>query len=1436
MAPISTAAVMSAIAAGVMLLLTAAAWWRYRVVVRWSRSERDDACPFSLTDRFADRHLINAPHQEGVHWLWEVFSRTAARYPTFPALEVPSTGERLTYAELDQAANRIAAAVATYLTGPDQVVAVAMPQESSHIVAAHLGVLRAGGVMLFLDTDAPEALINHMLSDAEPVLVLTRGEPAFRSLPTVDVCQLSDVELTVRPPAWLDDPTVRLASLFYTSGTTGRPKGVECPHAGYVNLAQTYADSFDLVAGMDATTLTSSLGYDGSISEMYSAWVSGCTVVLLTKDEVRSGPDLVPILVEAEVTVLFCPPVLLTTLSSQPEIDLPSPICRFIVPAGEAFPPALVEPWTRGRRQIINTYGPTEASTDTSRQSLRPGAPVTIGSPFPNVTYVILEEGGLQERRHGETGELCIGGVHLARGYRNLPEQTAEKFIQHPRFGRLYRTGDRCQIDPLLLQVHFLGRVDAQLKVRGHRVEIQPIEDLLQTRFAEIDAAVVDYQGEELIAFVVAASRADDLLEDDNVVAAPEAWAATVLETLAAELPEPSVPTRLFLIRSFVLKPLSGKIDRGMLPKIEAIGAASGERTALMGDQEHPLVVAEDGADAIVSDDQMAVLQLCRDVLGSQLQWRDRFVDHGGHSIAIARLVQQLQMAGYRVSVRDLLSEVATAAAVAERPRHTVDDAAEFSGHAESDTATEPADQAAAKPLGARLFTLLQMGLLTLLYLPAVVGLITLVAVGQLDRLVSTLGLGGFLLAGSLVASAAVLLPFAALAWVVLLGWGLGRRWREVAPGVYPKWSWMHLRVWWRGRCQQLVLRPLSTSFRWPLVMAAVLRCLGAKVGGNLQAATDAEFSGPLCLLDLGSDVAIQTGACVSTSRWVGQSLHLGRVQVGDGCVLGMRAGVAAGASLGQGCVLTPLSSVAERVGQDEQVEGAAGELRSRTRRLKRPERVAAPVRLSVSGELVRVGLQLAIELVLVVVPAACVAWATAGLSLRGGAAEGVSLRTVPPGVLLAGLAAYAVVTTWLSVVVTSVVGCLFLRLTRTQPGILPLGSLAATVQFARQRKMNQIQRIWSWSITGQYLRALAGLRLRRVGGSECDVMMNLVPEMVSAGAEVFWSHGCYTSVLTHDATHLRLSQADMPGDVLVGNNAVVEASQLPSRFVIGVSTPASDVRFRRQMRTRSSQPLTVAGNPPLVFATTGYVEPADPVDLPSFGLFCARVLLNDVLRVSLLPIAEVLVYTLLVIAMVSLGAPPLLAAVAALMLTEMALVTLAIVVKAAMVGSRWGRDDATPFWSLRHFFYFFAQDCFFVWCRRPLEAAAGSLLANPILRRMGCRIGKRAIISSPLQAFDFNAVSLGDDAVVNGILQLHSFEEMMLKVKQFHLGAGGVVNVGATIMGGADLAAGTTVEPHSLVLKDMALPHGRYRGSPVERVDPSGEKESGNVEAECSA
>ena len=632
------------------------AWRRYLWAAEKVPQGQADECPYSLTDVFSDRHLVNIPHQQGVQWLTEIFARSARKFPDLTALQIPHTGESLTYAELDVQAEKIAAAVSSYLCGPDQVVAVAMTQDNWQIVAAHLGILKAGGTVLFLDTTLPEMLLSHMLNDAQPALVLTRGEASFRQLPTLDVLALPENIQPGEPPSWLDDPAQRLAAIFYTSGTTGLPKGVECPHAGYVNLALSYADYFDLIPGMDATSLTSSLGYDGSISEMYSAWVSGCAVVMLTKEQIRSGPDLIPVLCEAEVTVLFCPPVLLTTLTPNPHVDLPYPICRYIVPAGEAFPSALVQPWTRGRRQIINTYGPTEASTDTSRQSLRPGEAVTIGSPMANVTYVILEIDQLEPLPHGGIGELCIGGPHVARGYRNLPEQTAQKFITHPRFGRLYRTGDRCKIDIRTQRVHFLGRIDAQLKVRGHRVETQAVEDLLQTQFGEIEAAVLDYQNEELIAFVSAPSIAGT----DITVAAPasKAWAAHVTNSLAQQLPAPSIPSRIFLVESFVMKPLSGKIDREQLPVLSDLLAHAHQpgaaREAFPAEPDSELELGYEG-----------ILSICRAVFETPMGWDSVFADHGGHSIVIAQLAQQLHASGWDVTVRALLSDCDTARKVA---------------------------------------------------------------------------------------------------------------------------------------------------------------------------------------------------------------------------------------------------------------------------------------------------------------------------------------------------------------------------------------------------------------------------------------------------------------------------------------------------------------------------------------------------------------------------------------------------------------------------------------------------------------------------------------------------------------------------------------------------------------------------------------------------
>jgi non-ribosomal peptide synthetase-like protein len=1408
-----------AAAGAVFLALTFVAWRRYL----WAAEKVAPAvtCPYSLKDVFGDRYLANVPHQRGVRWLTDVYSRSAEKFPRLPALQIPHTGESLTFAELDARAENLAAALSSFLTGPDQVVAVAMSQDNWQIVAAHLGILKAGGTVMFLDTTLPDVLITHMLNDARPVVILTRGQAKFRDLPTLDVMTLPERMPPREPPSWLDDPTQRLATIFYTSGTTGMPKGVECPHAGYVNLALNYADYLDLAAGMDATSLTSSLGYDGSISDMYSAWVAGCAVVMLTKEQIRSGPDLVPVLREAEVTVLFCPPVLLTTLTPTPEVDLPYPLCRYIVPAGEAFPSALVEPWTRGRRQIINTYGPTEASTDTSRQSLRPGEPITIGSPFANVTYVILEVDQPRPLPHGEVGELCIGGVHVARGYRNLPEQTAKKFITHPRFGRLYRTGDKCRIDIRTQRVHFLGRIDAQLKVRGHRVEAQAVEDILQTQFSEIEAAVLDYQNEELVGFVAAASVCEGGI---SVVApAPAEWAARVTATLAKQLPAPSVPSRIFLVEKFLMNPVSGKIDRQCLPNLsrllanteptaEAAGrdTRAGARGPGKGNGRQP---DDAGMDPGCED----VLAICRAVFENPLGWDDGFAESGGHSIVIARLAQRLQAAGWPVTVRALLSDCNTARKVANRPR-TLQQAPP-TAPVKSDGNSAERDEAAAAVLSIGCFTTLQLLFAIFLYSPGLVALLAVVV--EVGSVFTTADLWEFIIVGFCLYLLGLVVPFASLLWVMAIKLLMGgdAYKNNVTPGVYPKWSRMHLRIWCIGRLENVVLLSLRTMYRSAPLMAFVLRRLGAAVGRNLQCAHDAVLSGPLDLVTIEDDVAIQTGAYIQTTRWFGQDLHVGPIRLESGCKIGMRAAVANDVTVGRGAWITPFTPILNDVGSQEIWEGAPARRSGRCTELKRTAdncRYAHPMWLL---ETCNILMQVLIFFWLSVVPTAAILWFARYLIPAGDAElTDAYFRMTPLPEIVWQLTLYAFITTWVTIVVTSLLGCLFVRCTAASPGLYPSRGLRAALLMYRMSIMNGIQRQWTWSITGQYLRALAGVRFPRLGASECDVMFNLVPELASADSQVFWSNGCFTNMLDCGAEHFTLRQLDMPRNFFGGNNCVAEYGQFPSNFLLGVSTPGNDIRFRRQMRSRLGEPITAAGNPPVKFASASFDAENETHKPPDFRLFLTRVFLFDFFSIGLLRVAELLAFAIAYICLLRWGGHPVASAVAALMLTEIGLILLCVAIKKSLVGE-WGADHSAPFWSWRHFAYFFAQDCFFVWCRRTLGFCAGTVLSNLILRWMGCRIGRRTIVTRPMQCSDWNAVSFGDDCVVDGFLQFHSFENMTLKVKRTHLQDGCTVAFGATVMGGAVIARDTTLSPLSLVLKEMNLSTAVYEGSPVEPV-----------------
>ena len=1397
-----------------------AAWFRYRSIAAETTRPASPK-PFLSNPEPENPWGIHS-HQRDTQWLHELFERSAATFPELTALSVACSGETLSYKALNERAEQFKNSIGFYLSGPDQVVAVRLEQNTADIVAIHLAILKAGGVQLFLDPEAPEAVCQQTLLDAAPVLLISDQSVAGVDVPVLrpDELQLNQYadaaaqnleDMTPRQeqsPVWLDDPQERLASIFYTSGTTGAPKGVECHHAGYINLAKSYAQFFDLVPESDATSLTSSLGYDGSISEMYSAWLAGCEVVLLTKAELRSGPGLLPVLRQHNITTLFCPPVLLSTLTDKPATDLPYPVCRYIVPAGEAFPASLVPAWSAARRQIVNTYGPTEVSTDTSRQLLRPDEPVTIGSPFPGVSYHILEPGTLRLMPHGEEGELCIGGCQLARGYRSLDVITREKFIHHPTYGRLYRSGDRCHVDAYTMRVHFHGRLDSQLKVRGFRVEAQPIESILQDHFADVETAVLDSQNNELVALVRSPKLWQESDERGSIRTLPSFIRSRAQALIGKSHPPHAIPTRFFMVDKFELVGASGKIDRQALPQISQFFVADSSGKSIAGQESESN-----------HERDPAVLAMCRAELGASLDWHDDFMDWGAHSIAIAQLTQTLQSAGYDVSVRSLLSDHRSAEKIADLSINS-DAAAQTRDESVSARASKnqkQQDVVQGTPLSFRHFSLMQaVGAITLrlpLFVFAVLGL----AIVNPEELLLARDITGFITATIVVYALYMLVPFVNLLWIKALGAVM--RWSgflsEIAPGRYQKFSAQHLQLWWAEQQADFVIRPLSKGLRSQLLYNWMLRELGANVHASANISQSTEWLGPLSLLTVERNAIVQAGAQISMVVWEGEHCTVNAVHICAAARVGSRGMLYSGAYLGANSWLTPMSSLSAITGENVQVDGVPGRVVGAAQPFTVPQSTNMGPFKSGITDARNVFFQMVLELALIILPGSAIALVSTyvlGFDAFSKAASGIEQVSWPDLLAVAGAGTVGI---WLGVLTSSLLLCGFLRLTPTRSGWISSTSLHGTLARYRQQKMNQVQHMWGWSLTGQYLRALAGVKFSKVGASECDALVNLLPEHLTADANIFVAQGCYCNVLDEHGGFLLARPVHLPGGFFASNNAMVESGPLPGNLLLGVSTGIGPHLYRNQYQDRPDTPRVLAGNPPLEIGTTARrAQPVHPS--PSLGIFLARFLLNDFASVAIVPGLAVFLGGLLLITLNTLGFSNIVAALITSLFAPFLLFLIALGLKNILVGVHWGRDNTTPFWSIRHFSYFLAQDCFFKLLSGTLTAVSGTALANPILRRFGCRIGKRSLIGQPLQMSDWHAVDIGSDCIVNGQLQLHSFEERLLTVKRSKIGTGTVINCGSMLMGGANLEAGVNVHPQSLIFKAMHLSRGTHAGNPA--------------------
>nr|WP_160713002.1 non-ribosomal peptide synthetase [Chitinophaga solisilvae] len=552
--------------------------------------------------------LAAYPEDKCIH---HFFDEQANAFPDNTALIW--NNEEMTYGVLQAKANQVAANIQAVMPDTrDRIIAVLLDR-SPDMIAALLGILKAGAAYLPIDPDYPADRIQYMLEDSGAAVLMTRSDiPALPYYNGHTICtdQLP-AAAAFRPVAVKPQD---LAYIIYTSGSTGKPKGVMIEHRNVVRLFFNEKDLFDFSAA-DTWTLFHSYCFDFSVWEMYGALLFGGRLVIVSKAVAQHAGDFLQLLQQQRVTVLNQTPGAFYNLAAAAqEHHMPLQL-RYVIFGGEALKPGKLKAWQQQYPacRLINMYGITETTVHVTYKEITSkeidSNASNIGKPIPTLSMVILDRDGRLMPR-GSAGELCVGGAGLARGYLNRSALTAERFIPHPYIPgeKLYRTGDLAKMLPDA-DFEYLGRIDHQVKIRGFRIELGEIESKLLAHPAVSDVLVIDREdpaGDKYLCAYVATQ--------ENITP------TDLRQHLSAFLPDYMVPAFFLLMDSFPLTG-NGKIDRKRLPEPQAAAIAAA------------------GYEAPVTDTELQLAALWSKVLHvPNVSLHHHFFELGGHSLKAAQL------------------------------------------------------------------------------------------------------------------------------------------------------------------------------------------------------------------------------------------------------------------------------------------------------------------------------------------------------------------------------------------------------------------------------------------------------------------------------------------------------------------------------------------------------------------------------------------------------------------------------------------------------------------------------------------------------------------------------------------------------------------------------------------------------------------------------
>lgn len=1295
------------------------------------------------------------------------FERSVDAFPNNTALVCD--GVELSYKELEGRANQLAHYLQSLgLTSTDTIGILLERSLESYV--SILAVLKIGATYVPLEVEHPDERLSYIFSDMHFHAVITTSSQSIRKITTCPKSIVLDKVLKKIDKQPLGRPVLigkpcddeQLCYVIYTSGSTGKPKGVEITHRSICHYIHEASSIYEMTAE-DRVYQGFSLAFDASLEEMWMAFANGGALIACTSKDTRSGVLLIEFLQQHRVSFFSTVPTLLSTIEGS------LPHLRLLVLGGEACSLGLVNRWYRPGLKIFNTYGPTEATVIATYSQCQEGAPVTIGRPLPGYDILVLDA-NLQPVAQGVPGELCIGGIGLARGYVNRLDMTASKFVQNPNnpSQRLYRTGDLATVT-VHGDIQFLGRLDDQIKLRGFRIELNEIETVMMA-YQAITQAVVSLQ--ELECPTLVAYLSVDKKNQFNV----EQFKLFLQE----KLPRFMIPTLFELVESFPLL-ASGKVNRKALPAPKHAIRQEKEYIAPMS------AIEKDIAEIWEAAMQSGPISITADF----------FYDLGGHSLLAAKVVSNLRKmpALQNISILDIYQNPSIKQLALKFSEIGAQSTQRPSG-GNHQRNTTPSWVYFLCMVGQFFGCLLQYAISAWQLLAVV---ICYSFVTEKNTLLSWQSLEIFLFLFLVMPIASVLISIGSK-WLLL-----GR----VKPGRYRLWGWFYLRWWMVQRLQKNIFSP-KHMIGSPLIVF-YYRLLGAKIGKNC-------YIGTINLstfdqLSIGDDTSIGYDASLPGYIVEDGWLKIGTVTIGKHCFVGARSVVSMNTSIEDDAALDHMSMLpVDRVIRRGQFfSGSPATLSivppNHVTNHKKTENHQTLARTIWYGLLHYICMEFALCIYLLCfIP--CIVLVSYFYE------QSHYLITILFATPLGAI-------TFMALYYMSIFTCKKIIINKIKPGTYALQSIYYLRQWTIVRMMDidEIGVLADSLYLPLFLRSLGAKIGKRVEMGETP---HVIPDLVSIRDGGFTASSvgmAWPDVYNGSATF---------APVMIGSRGFVgNGSILPSGAEIGDGSLLGCMSMTPSNNEAAEANTAWLGSPAVFLPKRelfhGFSE--EETYNPTKRTYCLRLAIEFARIIMPMTFSLMLLFNLLYVLDYLLGNYSLLTTFLVIPIAEI-LIILGII--ALIVAMKWimlGRikPSITPIWNsfiwkndVREYSYNYFVNKYFT------NVVLGTPFVSILFRCMGATIGKRLFTDSNLFA-EFDLITIGDDVCINSEtrIQTHLYEDRIFKLSNLVIKDGCSIGDASIVLYDTVMENYSTLGSLSLLMKGEILPaNTHWEGIPAQSTN----------------